>query len=117
MKFEYWITNIIVFYTLGVVLRLGKNLEEPFLPKAPKEGQLSDDEVEVVEEWTLPSGQKKTGTSTTETLDTSPALYVPVIQRSADQPSTPHDGREQPEHTVSYHVSCFSYENMTRILD
>ncbi|XP_060716680.1 histone-lysine N-methyltransferase SETDB2 [Tachysurus vachellii] len=84
----------------GVVLRLGKNLEEPFLPKAQKEEQLSDDEVEVVEEWTLPSGQKKTGTLTTETLDTSPALYVPVIQRSADQPSTPHDGREQPEHTV-----------------
>lgn len=49
----------------------------------------------MVEEWTLPSGQTKT---VTETLKTSPPLYVPVIQRPADQ----LDGqREQLEHPVS----------------
>ncbi|KAI5629547.1 histone-lysine N-methyltransferase SETDB2 [Silurus asotus] len=81
----------------GVVLRLGRNSEEPLLCKLSKEEQLSDDEVEVVEEWTLSSGQKKT---IAETLDTSPPLYVPVIQRPADQLSTQLDGqREQLEHT------------------
>uniref|UniRef100_W5UCA5 Histone-lysine N-methyltransferase SETDB2 n=1 Tax=Ictalurus punctatus TaxID=7998 RepID=W5UCA5_ICTPU len=81
----------------GVVLRLGRNLEEPLLSKIQKEEQLSDDEVEVVEEWTLPSGQKKT---VTETLDTSPRPYVLVIQRPADQPSAPLDGqREQLENS------------------
>lgn len=100
------LTNVFPCRVPGVVLRLGRNLEEPFLSKSQKEEQLSDDEVEVVEEWTLPSGQKK---PVTETLETSPPLYVPVIQRSADQPSALLDGqREQPEHSVSYQVSCFS---------
>lgn len=64
---------------------------------------MSDDEVEVVEEWTLPSGQKKT---VSDALDKSPPLYVPVIQRPSDQPSALLDGqREQLEHSVSYHGS------------
>lgn len=88
-------TNPFSFHALGVVIRLGRNLEEPLLSKSQKEEQLSDDEVEVVEEWTLPSGQTKT---VTETVNTSPPLYVPVIQRPADQ----LDGqREQLEHPVS----------------
>lgn len=99
----HW-TSIFSYCALGVVLRLGRNLEEPLLSKIQKEEQLSDDEVEVVEEWTLPSGQKKT---VTETLDNSPPLYVPVIQRPADQLSTLLDGqREQLEHSVSCQVSC-----------
>lgn len=97
-----------------MVLRLRQNLEEPLLSKIQKEDQLSDDEVEVVEEWTLPSGQKK---MVTETLDTSPPLYVPVIQRSADQPSTQLEGqREQLEHSVSYQVSCCSNDKNIGIL-
>lgn len=108
MTFECWKANVFSCHILGVVFRLEQNLEEPVLSKIQKEEQLSDDEVEVVEEWTLPSGQKKT---VTETLDTSPPLYVPVIQRPADQPSAPLDGqREQLEHLVSYHVSYFSYK-------
>ncbi|KAG7315724.1 hypothetical protein KOW79_020590 [Hemibagrus wyckioides] len=104
----------------GVILRLARNLEEPLLSKIQKEEQLSDDEVEVVEEWTLPSGQKKTGTITTETLDTSPPLYVPVIQRSADQPSTLQDGKEQLEHSNTQEEmnSCLSPDpNHTEIKD
>ncbi|XP_051982397.1 histone-lysine N-methyltransferase SETDB2 [Xyrauchen texanus] len=66
----------------GVVLRLEQNVEEPAAPKSRE--LVSDDEVEVVEEWTLPSGVKET---VTETLDRSPPLYVPVIQRPADQPA------------------------------
>ncbi|KAI5090124.1 histone-lysine N-methyltransferase SETDB2, partial [Silurus meridionalis] len=90
-------TKLLLCHVLGVVLRLGRNSEEPLLCKISKEDQLSDDEVEVVEEWTLSSGQKKT---IAETLDTSPPLYVPVIQRPADQLSTQLDGqREQLEHT------------------
>ncbi|KAF5902623.1 histone-lysine N-methyltransferase SETDB2-like, partial [Clarias magur] len=82
----------------GMVLRLGRSVEEPILSKKNlKEEQTSDDEVEVVEEWTLPSGQKKT---VSETLETSPPLYVPVIQRPSDQPSALLDGqREQLEHS------------------
>ncbi|TSK17788.1 Histone-lysine N-methyltransferase SETDB2 [Bagarius yarrelli] len=79
----------------GVVLRQGRNSEEPPLSKLQKEEPLSDDEVEVVEEWTLPSGQKKTETS--ETLKTSPRLYVPVIQRPTDQTSTQNDRKKQLE--------------------
>ncbi|XP_077094229.1 histone-lysine N-methyltransferase SETDB2 isoform X2 [Siphateles boraxobius] len=60
----------------GVVLRLESSTEEP--PDLSREPPVSDDEVEVVEEWTLPSGPK-------ETLDCSPPLHVPVIQRPADQ--------------------------------
>ncbi|KAK7166859.1 hypothetical protein R3I93_006592 [Phoxinus phoxinus] len=60
----------------GVVLRLESSAEEP--PDLSREPPVSDDEVEVVEEWTLPSGPK-------ETLDCSPPLHVPVIQRPADQ--------------------------------
>lgn len=62
---------------------------------------MSDDEVEVVEEWTLPTGQKKT---VTETIGTSPPLYVPVIQRPADQPNIVLDGvKQQLEQQVRYH--------------
>lgn len=82
------------------MLRLGRSSEEPFLSKIQNEEQMSDDEVEVVEEWTLSSGQRK---KVTETLDTSPPLYVPVIQRPADQPSTLLDGQRE-ECSVSYHV-------------
>lgn len=64
---------------------------------------MSDDEVEVVEEWTLSSGHKK---KVNETLDNSLPLYVPVIQRPADQPSNLLD--EQRERSVSYQVSCFT---------
>lgn len=45
------------------------------------EAQVSDDEVEVVDEWTLP-----TESSGTEPPERSPPLHVPVIQRPADQP-------------------------------
>ncbi|XP_062865460.1 histone-lysine N-methyltransferase SETDB2 isoform X2 [Trichomycterus rosablanca] len=73
----------------GVVLRLGRSLEEPLPPKSQKEEPWTDDEVEVVEEWTLPAGQKKTSS---ETQDTSPSLHVPVIQRPADQLSATLEG-------------------------
>ncbi|XP_073698317.1 histone-lysine N-methyltransferase SETDB2 [Garra rufa] len=66
----------------GVVLRLQQSVEEPPEPRSRE--PVSDDEVEVVEEWTLPAGPNETP----ETLDCSPPLYVPVIQRPADQ--TPH---------------------------
>ena len=70
-----------------------------------KEEPVSDDEVEVVEEWTLPTGQKKT---VTESLDTSPPLYIPVIQRPAGQLPVALDGeKQQLEQRVSYH--CFPY--------
>lgn len=81
----------------GVVLRLESSAEEP--PDLSREPPVSDDEVEVVEEWTLPSGPK-------ETLDCSPPLHVPVIQRPADQipeqerSISPLDGSET-EHEVS----------------
>ncbi|XP_016349647.1 histone-lysine N-methyltransferase SETDB2 isoform X1 [Sinocyclocheilus anshuiensis] len=57
----------------GVVLRQQQSVEEP----AEREPLVSDDEVEVVEEWTLPAGPMET---VTEPLDCSPPLYVPVIQ-------------------------------------
>lgn len=65
----------------GVVLRLEQSAEEPPDLRS-REAPVSDDEVEVVEEWTLPTGPKET---VTEMLDCSPPLYVPVIQRPADQ--------------------------------
>lgn len=65
----------------GVVLRLERSEEEPPDLRS-REPPVSDDEVEVVEEWTLPAGPKET---VTEALDCSPPLYVPVIQRPADQ--------------------------------
>ncbi|KAL1282934.1 hypothetical protein QQF64_001737 [Cirrhinus molitorella] len=64
----------------GVVLRLQQSVEEPPEPRG-REPPVSDDEVEVVEEWTLPAGPNET----LEPLDCSPPLYVPVIQRPADQ--------------------------------
>ncbi|XP_036413036.1 histone-lysine N-methyltransferase SETDB2 isoform X1 [Colossoma macropomum] len=76
----------------GVVLSLGRSLEEPLSSKNMKEEPVSDDEVEVVEEWTLPTGQKKT---VTESLDTSPPLYIPVIQRPAGQLPVALDGEKQ----------------------
>ncbi|XP_059409412.1 histone-lysine N-methyltransferase SETDB2 isoform X2 [Carassius carassius] len=62
----------------GVVLRQQQSVEEP----ADGELLVSDDEVEVVEEWKLPAGHLET---VSEPLDSSPPLYVPVIQRPADQ--------------------------------
>uniref|UniRef100_A0A8C2KLH5 Histone-lysine N-methyltransferase SETDB2 n=1 Tax=Cyprinus carpio TaxID=7962 RepID=A0A8C2KLH5_CYPCA len=62
----------------GVVLRQQQSVEEP----ADGEPLVSDDEVEVVEEWKLPAGPTET---VSEPLDCSPPLYVPVIQRPADQ--------------------------------
>ncbi|XP_043103993.1 histone-lysine N-methyltransferase SETDB2 isoform X2 [Puntigrus tetrazona] len=62
----------------GVVLRQQQSVEEP----TDGEPVVSDDEVEVVEEWTLPSGPTET---VSEPLDCSPPLYVPVIQRPSDQ--------------------------------
>ncbi|XP_058629278.1 histone-lysine N-methyltransferase SETDB2 [Onychostoma macrolepis] len=62
----------------GVVLRQQQSVEEP----ADRELPVSDDEVQVVEEWTLPAGPMET---VSEPLDCSPPLYVPVIQRPADQ--------------------------------
>ncbi|XP_052401686.1 histone-lysine N-methyltransferase SETDB2 [Carassius gibelio] len=62
----------------GVVLRQQQSVEEP----AAGELLVSDDEVEVVEEWKLPAGHMET---VSEPLDSSPPLYVPVIQRPADQ--------------------------------
>ncbi|KAK1802934.1 hypothetical protein P4O66_021464 [Electrophorus voltai] len=77
----------------GVVLRLERSLEEPASSRNQKEEPVSDDEVEVVEEWTLPTGQQKPAS---EALHTSPPLYVPVIQRPVDQPAVVLDGeREQ----------------------
>ncbi len=61
-----------------MVLRQQQSVEEP----ADGELAVSDDEVEVVEEWTLPAGPMET---VSEPLDCSPLLYVPVIQRPADQ--------------------------------
>ncbi|XP_066516209.1 histone-lysine N-methyltransferase SETDB2 isoform X2 [Hoplias malabaricus] len=74
----------------GVVHTLGRNMEDPLPSKNHKEEPVSDDEVEVVEEWTLPTGQKKT---VPEVLNVSPPLYIPVIQRPAGQPSTALDGK------------------------
>ncbi|KAI4875991.1 hypothetical protein NFI96_031309 [Prochilodus magdalenae] len=76
----------------GVVLSLGQSLEEPVTSKNSKEEPVSDDEVEVVEEWTLPTGQKKT---VTESLDSSSPLYIPVIQRPAGQPPVAVDGEKE----------------------
>lgn len=76
----------------GVVLRLEQSAEEP--PDLRREAPVSDDEVEVVEEWTLPSGPKET---VTEMLDCSPPLYVPVIQRPAD-PGAPLTVSVWPSH-------------------
>lgn len=62
----------------GVVLRREQNVE-PVTVKS-RESHVSDDEVEVVDEWTLP-----TESSGTEPPERSPSLHVPVIQRPADQ--------------------------------
>ncbi|XP_067298997.1 histone-lysine N-methyltransferase SETDB2 [Pseudorasbora parva] len=61
----------------GVVLRLERGeVEAPDL--LSRDPPVSDDEVEVVEEWTLPTGPKE---AVLEPLDSSPPLHVPVIQR------------------------------------
>ncbi|XP_051743305.1 histone-lysine N-methyltransferase SETDB2 isoform X1 [Ctenopharyngodon idella] len=76
----------------GVVLRLEQSAEEPPDLRS-REAPVSDDEVEVVEEWTLPTGPKET---VPEMLDCSPPLYVPVIQRPADQsPGAPLTDQQQ----------------------
>ncbi|XP_007254911.3 histone-lysine N-methyltransferase SETDB2 [Astyanax mexicanus] len=76
----------------GVVLSLEQSLEDTISSKNLKDDAASDDEVEVVEEWTLPTGQK---TTVTETLDISPPLYVPVIKKPADQTSVVLDGEKE----------------------
>ncbi|XP_076839301.1 histone-lysine N-methyltransferase SETDB2 isoform X2 [Brachyhypopomus gauderio] len=79
----------------GVVLRLERSLEEASSFRNQKDELPSDDEVEVVEEWTLPTGQQKPAG---EALDASHPLYVPVIRRPADQTAVVLDGeREQQE--------------------
>lgn len=62
----------------GVVLRLQQSSECP----AERSGEpaVSDDEVQLVEEWRIP---EETHTHT-HTLDSSPPLHVPVIQRPAE---------------------------------
>lgn len=80
-----------VCVSAGVVLRREQNVE-PVTVKS-RESQVSDDEVEVVDEWTLPSES-----SGAEPPERSPPLYVPVIQRPADQLG-------HPRHKVAHRLS------------
>ncbi|XP_056629057.1 histone-lysine N-methyltransferase SETDB2 isoform X3 [Triplophysa dalaica] len=82
----------------GVVLRR----EQSVGPVTVKSGeaQVSDDEVEVVDEWTLP-----TESSGKEPPERSPPLHVPVIQRPADQP-----GHTQHKQVISS-PDCSEAEN------
>ncbi|XP_072513334.1 histone-lysine N-methyltransferase SETDB2 [Salminus brasiliensis] len=98
----------------GVVLSLEQSSEEPLSSKVLKDEAASDDEVEVVEEWTLPTGQKNT---VTETLDTSPPLYVAVIKRPADQPSMVLDGEplEQQDHSEEMKTSSSPDSDQTEM--
>ena len=57
--------------------------------KCAREEAVSDDEVEVVEEWTLPM----TGSSATTTDPCSPS-HIPVIQRPTDHTLPAKDGDE-----------------------
>ncbi|XP_030634846.1 histone-lysine N-methyltransferase SETDB2 [Chanos chanos] len=76
----------------GVVHSSGRSLDEILPSKSKKEEPVSDDEVEVVDEWTFPMSEKET---VAEQLDSSPRLHVPVIQRSADLPSHVLDGEKE----------------------
>lgn len=75
----------------GVVLRLQQSSECP----AERSGEpaVSDDEVQLVEEWRIPEETHA------HTLDSSPPLHVPVIQRPAEQ--SPAQRRDQQQFSVS----------------
>ncbi|XP_076159016.1 histone-lysine N-methyltransferase SETDB2 [Alosa pseudoharengus] len=75
----------------GVVLRTEQNSEESPVLKSIREEAFSDDEVEVVEEWTLPTLQQ-TGLSATAATDPCSPSHIPVIQRPTDHPALPADG-------------------------
>ncbi|XP_028811062.1 histone-lysine N-methyltransferase SETDB2 isoform X2 [Denticeps clupeoides] len=66
----------------GVVLHSGRSGDEPLPPKRARDETMSDDEVEVVDEWTLPAGGVKD--SSTDTGNPSTSLHVPVIQCPAE---------------------------------
>ncbi|KAI2668848.1 Histone-lysine N-methyltransferase SETDB2 [Labeo rohita] len=89
----------------GVVLRLQQSVEEPPEPRG-REPPVSDDEVEVVEEWTLPAGPNEPlePLEPLELLDCSPPLYVPVIQRPADQ--TPHAQLKDQQQSGASSLDC-----------
>nr|XP_055062295.1 histone-lysine N-methyltransferase SETDB2 [Misgurnus anguillicaudatus] len=88
----------------GVVLRQEQNVEPVALKT--KEPPMSDDDVEVVDEWTFPKENP------TEPSDRSPPLYVPVIQRPADQTGpSPSQQRRHARHKAISSPDCSETEN------
>ncbi|XP_062384333.1 histone-lysine N-methyltransferase SETDB2 [Sardina pilchardus] len=75
----------------GVVLRTEQNSKESPVLKSTREEAFSDDEVEVVEEWTLPPLQPP-GSSAAAATDPCSPSHIPVIQGPADHPALPAEG-------------------------
>lgn len=65
----------------GVILQRVQSPAAPPSPKLPRMDLPSDDEVQVVTEWLVPSLEE--GESAVKE-GSSPPLHVPVIQRPAD---------------------------------
>lgn len=76
----------------GVILQRVQSPTAPLSPKLSRTDLPSDDEVQVVTEWLVPSVEE----GRSDVLEaTTPPLHVPVIQRPSEAKTTPSQDRDE----------------------